>query len=66
MLKISVNKLVISSFIALLATLARPNTTKFFFLDDVEDLMNLVSLVLLLDGYSHFLRKKELLLSIYE
>ena len=60
------NKLVLVGFMIFLAGVIRPYVTKYFFLENVEDLLCVFSLMMMLDSYSHFLKKKELLLSIYE
>lgn len=44
----------------------RSRISTMFFYENIEDFGNLVSLVLLLDGFSLLVQKKELLMSIYE
>ena len=60
------NKMVLVGILTFLAGAIRPNVTKYFFLENVEDIMGVFSLMVTLDSYSHLLKKEELLLSIYE
>lgn len=62
----STGKLFLGTVVQVFVTLIRARVSTMFFYENIEDFANLLSLVLLLDGFSLLLQKKELLISIYE